>query len=116
MSSEREAAFKLFLQQFPALGQAPFELNKSYRADRKTDLRYREIDTPAGRLGQINGMIADFERMVNALTNEIQAEQVRSGVADPAQFNYPATAKAMIQRRDNAMRSIDVLRRASQTT
>ena len=116
MSSQREAAFKLVLQKFPALGQAPVEPNKSYRADRKTDLRYREIDTPAGRLGQINGMIADFERMVNALTNEIQAEQVRSGVADPAQFDYPTTAKAMIQRRNNAMRSIDVLRRATQAT
>jgi len=63
-------------------------------------------------MAQIEGMIADLERMVNALNIEIQAEEVRSGVKDPGRFDYPTLAIALMKRRENALRSIDVLRRA----
>jgi flagellar FliJ protein len=62
-------------------------------------------------MAQMESMIAGLERMVKTLKTEIEAEQVRSGVNDPAQFNYPTIATALIRRRDNAMRTIDMLRR-----
>jgi hypothetical protein len=56
-------------------------------------------------MAQMESMIAGLERMVKTLKTEIEAEQVRSGV------NYPTIATALIRRRDNAMRTIDMLRR-----
>jgi hypothetical protein len=86
--------------------------HEHYRRDRRVTVQKRcESDTVRWRMAQIEGVIADLERMVTALNIEIQAEELRSGVNDPAQFDYPILAMALTKRRANAMRSIDVLRR-----
>lgn len=79
---------------------------------RETLIRLKkfQVDERRRRVGQIEGMIADFQRMTNDLEREIQAEQERAGINDPAHFAYPTYAKAAIQRRQNLTRSADELR------
>ena len=92
--------------------QAPACPHEHYRHDRRVAVqKWRESDTARWRMAQIEGMITDLERMVTALNIEIQAEEVRSGVNDPARFDYPTLAMALTKRLENAKRSIDVLRR-----
>ena len=55
-------------------------------------------------------MIADFNRMANDLEREIQAEQDRAGIRDPAHYAYPTYAKAAVVRRDNLKRSVQGLK------
>ena len=55
-------------------------------------------------------MIADFHRMASDLDREIQAEESRAGIADPAHFAYPTYAKAALGRRDNLRQSADNLK------
>ena len=55
-------------------------------------------------------MIADFDRMANDLEREIQAEQERAGIHDPAHYAYPTYAKAAGARRDNLKRSVQDLK------
>ncbi|TCT00526.1 flagellar export protein FliJ [Aquabacter spiritensis] len=62
------------------------------------------------RLAQIDGMIAEFDRMSNELERDIATEEARSGIADPKHFAYPPLAAAARQRRDNLARSIQDLR------
>jgi hypothetical protein len=69
-----------------------------------------QIDTAKRRVGQIEAMIADLNRVANLLDDEIRAEQSRTGIQDPDHFAYPTYAKATIARRDNLKRSIDVLK------
>src|SRR6266540_7299006 len=64
-----------------------------------------QADDKRHRVAQIEGMIAEFERMANDLEREIQAEQDRAGIHDPAHYAYPTYAKAAIARRDNLKRS-----------
>jgi hypothetical protein len=112
MNNQHRSSFKKILQEFPALGHARFDPNKSYRRDRKIDaLKQCESDTAHWQRAQINVAIVDLEHMMNPLKAEIEAEQARSGVNDPTRFDYPTSATALIRRRDNAMRSIDMLRR-----
>ena len=59
---------------------------------------------------QIEGMIAEFERMATDLDREIKAEQDRSGIHDPSHFAYPTYAKAAIARRENLRCSADELK------
>jgi flagellar export protein FliJ len=59
---------------------------------------------------QIEGMIAEFERMASDLEREIKLEQDRAGIHDPGHFAYPTYAKAAIQRRENLKRSADELK------
>ena len=62
------------------------------------------------QVAQIEGMIAEFERMARDLNDQIVAEQERSGLRDMGHFAYPTFAKAAIQRRDNLMASVDDLK------
>jgi flagellar FliJ protein len=55
-------------------------------------------------------MITDFDRMANDLEREIQAEQDRAGIHDPAHYAYPTYAKAAVARRDNLKRSVQDLK------
>jgi flagellar export protein FliJ len=73
-------------------------------------LKKFQVDDKRRQVMQIEGMIAEFERMSNDLTREIQTEQDRSGIHDPGHYAYPTYAKAAIVRRDNLQRSIDELR------
>src|SRR6478735_6092495 len=67
---------------------------------RETLLRLKrfQVDEKRRRVSQIEMMIADFHRMASDLDREIQAEESRAGIADPAHFAYPTYAKAALGR------------------
>jgi flagellar FliJ protein len=73
-------------------------------------LKKFQVDEKRRRVAQIEGMIADFQRMSVDLEREIQHEQDRAGIQDPSHYAYPTYAKAAIQRRENLTRSADELR------
>src|SRR3984893_14546784 len=73
-------------------------------------LKRFQVDEKRRKVAQIEGMIAEFERMAVDLDREIQVEQDRAGIHDPAHFAYPTYAKAAIQRRENLRRSADELK------
>ncbi len=79
---------------------------------RETLIRLRKFqaDEKRRRVAQIEGMIADFDRMSADLEREISVEQDRAGIHDPTHFAYPTYAKAAIQRRENLKRSADELK------
>lgn len=62
------------------------------------------------RLAQIDGMIAEFDRMATELERDIASEEARSGITDPRHFAYPPLAAAARQRRENLARSAQDLR------
>src|SRR3984893_7440965 len=73
-------------------------------------LKKFQVDEKRRKVAQIEGMIAEFERMAGDLDREIKTEQERAGIHDPAHFAYPTYAKAAIQRRENLKRSADELK------
>jgi flagellar export protein FliJ len=79
---------------------------------RETLIRLKkfQVDEKRRRVAQIEGMIAEFERMAGDLDREIKTEQERAGIHDPAHFAYPTYAKAAMQRRENLQRSADELK------
>ena len=79
---------------------------------RETLIRLKkfQVDEKRRKVAQIEGMIAEFERMAVDLEREIKVEQDRAGIHDPAHFAYPTYAKAAIQRRENLKRSADELK------
>jgi flagellar protein FliJ len=72
---------------------------------RRARLKRFQVDEKRRRVAQIESMIAEFERIAADLDREIEAEQDRSGIHDPAHFTYPTYAKAAMQRRENLKRS-----------
>jgi flagellar export protein FliJ len=78
---------------------------------RETLIRLKkfQVDEKRRRVAQIEGMIAEFQRMTVELEREIETEQERAGINDPTHFAYPTYAKAAIQRRENLTRSIEEL-------
>lgn len=79
---------------------------------RETLLRLKrfQVDEKRRRVSQIEMMIADFHRMASDLDREIQSEETRAGISDPAHFAYPTYAKAALGRRDNLRQSADNLK------
>jgi flagellar protein FliJ len=79
---------------------------------RETLIRLKkfQVDERRRKVAQIEGMIAEFERMAVDLDREIKSEQDRAGIHDPGHFAYPTYAKAAMQRRENLQRSADELR------
>ncbi|MFL6796217.1 MAG: flagellar export protein FliJ [Xanthobacteraceae bacterium] len=79
---------------------------------RETLIRLRkfQVEEKRRKLAQIEGMIAEFERIAAELEREIRAEQDRAGIHDPTHFAYPTYAKAAMQRRENLKRSADELK------
>ena len=73
-------------------------------------LKKFQVDEKRRKVAQIEGMIAEFDRMAADLEREIKVEQDRSGIQDPGHYAYPTYAKAAIQRRENLKRSADELR------
>jgi flagellar export protein FliJ len=73
-------------------------------------LKKFQVDEKRRKVMQIEGMIAEFDRMAADLDREILAEQERAGIHDPAHFAYPTYAKAALNRRDNLKRSADDLK------
>src|SRR5262249_44581422 len=79
---------------------------------RETLIRLKkfQVDERRRRVGQIERMISEFERISGDLERDIKIEQDRSGIHDPGHFAYPTYAKAAMQRRDNLKRSAEDLR------
>ena len=73
-------------------------------------LKKFQVDEKRRKVMQIEGMIAEFERMATDLEREIKVEQDRAGIHDPTHFAYPTYAKAAIQRRENLKHSADELK------
>lgn len=69
-------------------------------------LKRFQVDEKRRQVTQIEMMIADFNRMVSDLDDQIVSEQNRVGIHDITHFAYPTFAKAAIQRRDNLKVSI----------
>ena len=78
---------------------------------RETLIRLKRfhVDEKRRRVTQIEGMIAEFKRMAGDLDREIENEERRAGLSDPAHFAYPTYAKAARVRRDNLANSADEL-------
>ena len=55
---------------------------------RETLIRLKkfQVDEKRRKVMQIEGMIAEFERMANDLEREIKVEQDRAGIHDPTHF------------------------------
>src|SRR5205807_2449453 len=79
---------------------------------RETLIRLKkfQVDEKRRRVAQIEGMIADFQRMSVDLEREIQTEQERAGINDPSHFAYPTYAKAAIQRREHLTLHASILK------
>ena len=79
---------------------------------RETLIRLKkfQVDEKRRKAAQIEGMIAEFERMATDLEREIKSEQDKANIHDPSHFAYPTYAKAAMQRRENLTRSADELR------
>jgi flagellar FliJ protein len=79
---------------------------------RETLIRLKkfQVDDKRRRVAQIEGMIAEFERMATDLDREIEAEQNRAGIHDPTHYAYPTYAKAAMQRRENLKTSAGELK------
>jgi flagellar export protein FliJ len=73
-------------------------------------LKKFQVDERRRKVAQIEGMIAEFDRMAIDLDREIKTEQERAGIHDPAHFAYPTYAKAAMQRKENLKRSADELK------
>jgi flagellar export protein FliJ len=73
-------------------------------------LKKFQVDEKRRKVAQIEGMIAEFDRMAADLDREIASEQERAGIRDPAHFAYPTYAKAAMVRRNNLRRSADDLK------
>ena len=69
-------------------------------------LKKFQVDEKRRQVSQIEMMIADFNRMVSDLDDQIVSEQNRVGIHDIAHFAYPTFAKAAISRRENLKVSI----------
>jgi flagellar FliJ protein len=97
-----------------ALIGLPQRSGPSYRRNRFREtlirLKQLEIDTVRRLVAQMEALIADLDRTANALESHIQAEQVRTGIHDPAHFAYSTYAKATIVRQDNLKQSISRLK------
>jgi flagellar FliJ protein len=79
---------------------------------RETLIRLKrfQVDEKRRQVVQIETMIAEFARIAGDLDREIQIEQDRAGIHDPAHYAYPTYAKAAMTRRDNLRRSADELK------
>ena len=78
---------------------------------RETLIRLKKlVDERRRKVAQIEGMIAEFERMAGDLEREIKTEQERARIHNPAHFAYPTYAKAAMQRRENLKRSAHELK------
>ena len=73
-------------------------------------LKKFQVDEKRRKVMQIEGMIAEFDRMAADLDREIMAEQERAGIHDPGHYAYPTYTKASLNRRDNLKRSADDLK------
>ena len=70
-----------------------------------------QLEETRRNVGDIELMIADFERKRKELEAAIGYEEQQAGVSDPEDVRYPLAAREMRKRRENLRRSIDDLRK-----
>ena len=61
-------------------------------------------------LSLIESTIREFSELAAELNEELRAEEARVGIFDPKHFAYSCYAKAVTQRRDNLLRSVENLK------
>ena len=72
-------------------------------------LKKFQVDERRRKVAQIEGMIAEFERMAADLDREIKTEQERAGIHDPAHFAYPTYAKASLGEAFEELKKVELL-------
>ena len=72
-------------------------------------LKRFEAGEKSRKVQGLEQMINEFGQMVSDLERQIKAEEERTGVKDPAHFNYSTFAKSAAARRDNLLASIGEL-------
>ncbi len=79
---------------------------------RETALKLKRFDAEekARKVADLEYMVRDFESIAADLDRQIQAEEERTGVKDPAHFAYSTFAKSASQRRDNLKASAEELK------
>lgn len=65
-----------------------------------------EVSEKTRKVADLEYMIREFEQMAVDLGRQVQAEEERTGVRDPAHYAYSTFAKAASQRRDNLKASV----------
>jgi flagellar export protein FliJ len=73
-------------------------------------LKQFQVEDKRRQVGQIEAMIAEFERMARELDDQIESEERRTGIDDASHFAYSTFAKSAAQRRDNLVASVADLR------
>jgi flagellar FliJ protein len=73
-------------------------------------LKRFQVEEKRRQVAQIEGMVADFDRMSDELGMHIDAEQERTGIRDASHFAYSTFARAAMARRDNLNASSGELR------
>lgn len=81
--------------------------NQSERSRRHQEF---EVNQHHRQAIQIETMISDLDRICIALGQQIEAEETRARIHDPAHFAYPTYAKAARERRANIQNSTNALR------
>lgn len=69
-----------------------------------------QVDEKRRAVGEIEAMIADFERKITELDQQIAIEQERSGITDVKHFAYPMFAKAAGDRKVKLLESVEGLK------
>ena len=72
-------------------------------------LRRFEVNEKQQKVIEIETMIADFQRMIDDLSHQIEVEEETSRIRDVNHFSYPPYAKAARKRRENLRSSIESL-------
>jgi flagellar FliJ protein len=78
------------------------------RSSRETLLRLHRFRTEEKRrqVADIEAMIVDLMRKYDDLDAQMKIEEQRTGVSDPAHFNYSMAAKSTRGRRDNILKTV----------
>lgn len=69
-------------------------------------LRRFELNEKRQTVADLESMIADFRRMADDLSRQIEIEEQRCGIRDVNHFAYPTFAKSAVRRRENLTSSI----------
>jgi flagellar export protein FliJ len=82
------------------------------RSSRETLLRLHRFRTEEKRrqVADIEAMIVDLMRKHDDLDAQMKIEEQRTGVSDPAHFNYSMAAKSTRGRRDNILKTVGDLK------
>jgi flagellar FliJ protein len=77
--------------------------------DTMLKLRRFEVNEKQQKVNEIESMMADFQRVIDDLSHQIEVEEETSRIRDVNHFSYPPYAKAARKRRDNLRSSIESL-------